>query len=220
ASYGLGRQTVRQLLPIRAAVGRFVQTAPRTIRGRIDAPRRTPGVPKRRIDNQRVVRLEREIDRAYLVALEQHLLPRRAAVARAIDAAIRIRAVDVSERGDEHDVRSARVDDHLADLPRRLEADVPPRLAGIGRLVHAVAVGDLRSHVGLAGPDVYDIGIRRRHRNGADRGDRLGIEDRHPASPGIRRLPYAAADRPHVEHVRLPRHAGDAVHATRTEGTN
>ena len=46
-----------------------------------------------------------------------------------------------------------------ADLPRVVEADVRPGLAGVGRLVHAVAVRDLRAHVGFAGADVDDVRV-------------------------------------------------------------
>ena len=75
------RQAARQLRPVRAAVRRFVQPAARTVRRRIDAPRRTTSVPERRIDRLRRRGIEVEIDRADVVALEEHLLPRGAAVA-------------------------------------------------------------------------------------------------------------------------------------------
>ena len=205
----------RQLLPVGAAVGRFVEPAARPVRRRIDAPRRTARVPQRRVDGLRRRRIEGEIDRADVVALEQHLLPGRAAVARAIDAAIRVGAVDMTERGDEDDVGVLR--DRRARVPICRVLSRPmcvQRLSGVGGLVHPVAVRDLRSHVGLAGADVDDVGIGRRDANRADRGDRLRVEDRDPGAAGVRRLPDAAADRSEVERVRLSRHAADAVDAS------
>ena len=60
-----------------------------------------------------------------------------------IDAALGVRAEDVAERGDVDEVGIPRVD---ADAPMwrvSLEADVRPGLAGVGRLVDAVAVRDV-----------------------------------------------------------------------------
>ena len=215
------RQSARrfriELAPRRAAVGRLEQTAARTVRRRIHAPRRTARIPERRVDGARVTRIEREIDGAEVVAPEQHLLPRRAAVARTIDAAVRVRAVRMPERGDEDDVGIGRVDDDARDLTRVVEAQVRPIRTGVGGLVHAVAVGDLRPHVRLAGPDINDAGIRRRHRDSADRRHRLRVEDRKPGAARVGRLPDAAPDGSEIEDVDLSWHSGDAVHAPAAE---
>src|SRR5581483_228265 len=217
AAASLDRNPRVDLLPVVAAVGRLEDPAAGTVGGRVHAPRRTPRVPERRVDRARVRRIDREIDRADVVALEEHFLPRRAAVLRTEDAAIRIRAVRVAERCDVDEVRVARVNEDARDVLRVVESDVPPRLAGIGRLVHSVAVRDLRPHVGLARADVHGVGLRRRDRHRADRRDRLAVEDRLPRAAGVDRLPDAAADRAEVEDVDLPRHAGDAVDAAAAE---
>ena len=82
-----------------------------------------------------------------------------------------------------------------------------PGLSAVGGPVHAVAVGDVRAHVGLARADVEDLRVRRRDRDRSDRGDRLAVEDRLPGAAGVLALPDSAADRAEVEVVRLARHA-------------
>src|SRR5262249_6097983 len=93
-----------ELLPVRSPGRRLVEPAARPVRRRVDAPRRTTGVPERGVDRLRARRIEIEIDGADVVALEEHLLPRGAAVARAVHAAIRVGAVDMAERRDEHNL--------------------------------------------------------------------------------------------------------------------
>jgi hypothetical protein len=103
----------------------------------------------------------------------------------AVDAAIRVRPVGVAERGDEDGVRIAWMDDDPPDLPRRLEADVLPRLAGVRRAIHAVAELDRVAHVGLAGPDIDDVGIGGRDGNRADRADAGAVEHRCPRAAAV-----------------------------------
>ena len=86
----------------------------------------------------RVGRVEGDVDGAGVGVLEEHLLPGLAAVGRAVDAALRVRAEGVAEHGREGDVGVGRVDDHRADLALLLP-DVLPGLAGVGRFVDAVA---------------------------------------------------------------------------------
>ncbi len=213
APEALGRQPRRQRLPRRAAVGRLEDAAARAVRRRVDAPRRTPRVPERGVHDLRVLRVELQVDRADVLVLVEHLLPRGAAVAGAEDAAVGVRAVDVAERGDEHHVRVLGVHDHPPDVPRVVEADVRPRLPGVGGLVHPVAERVLRPHVGLARAHVDDVRLGRRHANRADRADGLRVEHRVPRAARVQRLPDAAADRSEVEDSGLARHARDGVHA-------
>src|SRR4029450_8753404 len=102
-------------------------------------------------------------DRADVLVFVEHLLPARAAVAGAVDTAIRMRTVDMPERGDVDDAGVARVDDDAADLARGFGPEGPPCPSRVRRLVDAVAVGDRVAHVGLPGADVDDGGVRRRH---------------------------------------------------------
>ena len=76
------RQAVTgQLVPGAAAVGRLVQTASRSVRGRIGVPRRPTGLPQRGIDDVRIARLEGKIDRTGIGVLVKRLCPILAAVA-------------------------------------------------------------------------------------------------------------------------------------------
>ena len=85
------------------------------------------------------------------------------------------------------------------DRLRLLQADVRPRLAGVGGLVDAVALDDVAAQLGLAHPGVDDVGIRRRDRDGADRrGLDLLVGDRPPRQAAVGRLPDAAAGRAEV----------------------
>src|SRR6185295_13375146 len=101
---------------------------------------------------------------------------RVAGVTGAVDAALLLRTVGVAERAGQHDVRIARVDDDAADPPRRVEAAVRPRLAGVCRLVDAVADRDVAADERFAGAGPDDVRVRRRDRQRADRGHRLVVE--------------------------------------------
>src|SRR4029077_3171030 len=117
----VGRQAAGERLPGRPIVGRLVEAAARTVRRRVDAPWRTTRVPERGVNGLGGRRIEGDVDGADVVALEENLLPGRAAVARAVDAAIGVRAIDVAERRHEHDVGVLRIDEDAADLPRVVE---------------------------------------------------------------------------------------------------
>ena len=79
------------------------------------------------------------------------------------------------------------------------EADRRPGLSPVPRSVHAVAVGDVRAHVGLARASVEDLRVRRRDRDRPDRGNGLRVEDRFPRATGVLAFPDSAADRPEIE---------------------
>src|SRR5262249_60491108 len=98
------RNAVVNLTPRIAAVCRFEDPTAGTVRCRVDAPRRPARVPQRRENRARIRRIDVQIDGADVVALEQHLLPRRAAVARTVDAAVGVAAVRMAERGDVYEV--------------------------------------------------------------------------------------------------------------------
>src|SRR5262249_37130193 len=111
------------------------------------------------------------------------------------------------------DVGVLRIDGDLADVLSVIKADVRPGLAGVGGLVHAVAVADRIAQSGLAAADVDGVRRGRRNRQSADRSNRLSIEHRHPDPPGVRGLPAAAVAGAHVDLVGPPGHAADGVHA-------
>ena len=74
----------------------------------------------------------------------------------------------MSADGDPHGVRVARVHDDAAECLSVVESDVRERLAGVGALVEAVAVGGRLAVVGFARGDVEDVRIGRRERDVGD----------------------------------------------------
>ena len=120
-------QAAGQLMPGVAAVGGFIQAAAGHIGGRIDRPWRTARGPQRCVERARILGIDGQIDRADIVGiglLEQNLLPVRAAVGGAIDAALGVGVVDVAESRYIDAVGIGGVDDDAADLARVFEADV------------------------------------------------------------------------------------------------
>ena len=110
--------------------------------------------------------------------------------------------------------------DDARDLLRVGESDVRPRFAAVDRSVHSVALRDVGAHVRLARADIDDVRIGWRHRDRADRSDRLRIEDRLPRAARVIRFPHAAVHAAEIEMLRLSRHASDREHATRAKRTN
>ena len=82
-------------------------------------------------------------------------------------------------------------------------------LAGVGRLVDAVAGHDVAADARLARADEHDVRVALRHRDGADRGaGDLPVGDRRPRLAAIGRLPESASGRAEVADVRLALDAG------------
>src|SRR5262249_20215670 len=139
---------VRQLGPGVAAVGRAVDTAAGTAAGQeMGAALR---LPEGGVEDARVGRVHREVDRAGFVAPEEELLPALAAVLRTIDAALAVRPPGVAERRHVDEVGVLRVDTDAGDVARLGEAEVLPAPAAVGRAVDAVAVGDVAADAALA----------------------------------------------------------------------
>ena len=203
----------RQLIPTRAAVGRFVDAAAGTVRRRIGVPRRPARVPQARVHHLRVRRIDGNVDRADAVVLVQNPFPRFAAVCRSVDAALRVRRIEMTDCRHEDDVRVLRIHGDAADVVGVVESDVRPGNARIDRLVHAVAVADRIAERRLTTANVNRVGTRRRHGERADRGDRLRIEHGRPGAAGVHRFPDAAV---HGSEIELVRPSGHAAHGIDT----
>ena len=119
----------------------------------------------------------------------------------------------MAEDGDEEAVGVARIDDDLRDLLAVAQAEVRPGPAGVGRLVDAVADGEVGPLQAFAAGDVDDVGIRGRDGDGPDRARRLVVEDGMPGAAVVGRLPDAAVADADVEDVGLGGHAGDGPRA-------
>src|SRR6185312_422698 len=114
-----------------------------------------------------------------------------------------VRPVGMAERGDKDAVGIERVDIHRRDHLAVVEADVRPRLAGVGGFVHAVAGRQIGSNDTGARADVDDVRVGRRDRDRPDRAGRLVVEDRGPGRAVVGRAPYAAVVEPDVGDVGL-----------------
>src|SRR5436190_19192295 len=102
-------------------------------------PRMHLDLPRAGGEDTRVFRVHRESGAAGVLVDEQHAVPVRAAVGRAIDAALLLLARQASGRADEDDVGIGRVNEDARDAARLVEAGVRPRLPGVERSVDAVA---------------------------------------------------------------------------------
>ena len=147
--------------------------------------------------------------RAGRVVHVEHLLPRLAAVRGAEHAAVGVGRPGVADRGDEDHVGVLRIDHDARDLAGVTEAHELPRLAGIGREVHAAPVDDVVADVALARAHPDEVRVRRRERDRPDRGRRLVVEDRVPGVAPVGGLPHAARRRADVVDLRLAGNAGD-----------
>ena len=177
--------------PVIAAIGRLPEAAPCAAAD--EKPRLAPRLPEAGVEHVRVRRVHRQVGGTGRVVAEQDLLPRLAAVLRAIDAAFRIRPEHVAECGDIGDVRIGGVGDDPTDVLRGGESQVTPRLAGIHRLPHAIAVRHVAANRRLAAARPHDVRVALEECHGADRAAEVIVGHRIPRLPAIGRLPHAAA---------------------------
>ena len=136
-------------------------------------------------------RVDRDVGRAGVRVLLQDLLPGLAAVAGAVDAAL---GIGTERRGRAPPRTRCRHSSGARPSSRsaRPVPDVRPGLAGVGRLVDAVARRDVAADVGLARADVDDVRVAGRDGDRSDRARSAGR--RTPASRSCRRRrhPHAA----------------------------
>src|SRR5205823_4944645 len=214
----VGQAVVLEELPGEAPVGRSIQPRARPAAG--EAPRFAAHLPQRSEQRVGVARIQNDVDPAAVAVAEQHPLPALAAVPGAEDPALVVGPERVAERGDEHDIRVSRVDDDGADVPAVAQTQVLPGLAGIERLVYAVAIGDVAARAGLAGADIDDVVIRVGDRDRSYRGDLLLVEDRLPGAAGVGALPDPTGHRTEIPGRRIPRHAAHRHHPAAAKRTD
>ena len=198
----------RQLRPGLPAVGRLVDAAAGA--GLEQLPRPPLHLVHRRVERVGLAPVDDEVDRAGLVVDVEHLLPGLAAVDRLEDAALLVGRPQVAHGRDVDDVGVRRVDDDPRDVLRVGEPHVLPGLAGVGRLVDAVArVGDADARR-VAGADPDDVLVGRGDGHAPDAGHVLPVEHRLERRAVVRRLPQAAVADRDVEgvEVRLQRRLG------------
>ena len=212
ATHRLGGEAVAgEVRPGPAAVRRLVDAAPRAdVGGEVGEPGVVADLPGRGVDGVGRGRIGGEVGGAAVGVHEQDVLPAPAAVRAAEDAALRVGAEEVPLGGGEHHVGVAGIDPQAADVAAGGEPARLPGPAAVARAIDAVASGDVPAGGDLAGAHVEDGGIAGSHRQGADGGGRLVLEQRIPGAPGVGGLPDAAVGRAEVEGVRLPRDSSGA----------
>ena len=167
-------------------------------------------LPQRGVHHVGVGAVHGDVDGRRGIVAEQHAPKALAAVGALVHAALRVRRRVLAEGRDEDDVGVGRVDADLRDVLGPLEAEVRPRLAAVGRLVHAVACHDVAANARLTHADDDDVGVALRHRDGAHRGRvHLAVGDGRPCVAAIGRFPEPAADGAEVRLLRAPLHAAD-----------
>ena len=140
----------------------------------------------------------------------QRPLPRLAAVGALVDAALLAVEAQPAERRDVDDVGVGRMDADLRNHAGIGERHVRPRLAGVDRLVDAVALHDVAADARLAHADVDDVGVGLGDGDRADRGAvNLAVGHRRPRLALVGGLPQPAAGRAEVALVRPALHARD-----------
>ena len=110
-----------------------------------------------------------------------------------------------------------RIDDDFADLPSVLQPHVLPGLAAIDRLVHAIPEGNVAANARFARAHVDDVRVRRRHRNAANRRNRLLVKQRHPVHAAISGLPHSARHSAKIIRCRIAWDACDRQHPATPE---
>src|SRR6476661_11260741 len=91
------------------------------------------------------------------------------------------------------------MDEDADDALGRRKPDIGPGLAAVDRLVDAVADGDGITGPAFAGSDPINLRVGRIEGDGADRLDRLLVEQRLERRSAVFRLPHAARGRAHEQ---------------------
>src|SRR5205823_4836878 len=150
-----------------------------------------------------VIGREGHLDGAGVLILICSLLPGSAAIERAEEAALGVRAVRMPEDGDKNAVGIARVNGDGTDLLAVAQAEMLPGLAGVGGFVDAVAGGEVGAAQSFAAAHVNNFGIGGRDGQRADGLRGLIVENGRPGLAGVGGLPDAAVVHANVENIGL-----------------
>src|SRR5205823_2900872 len=137
-----------------AAIGGFIEAAARAVVRAADGPGRAARSPHHRVNRLAVIGREDHLDGAGVLILICSLLPGSAAIERAKEAALGVRAVRVPEDGDENAIGIARVNGDGTDLLAVAQAEMLPGLAGVGGFVDAIAGREVGAAQSFAAADI------------------------------------------------------------------
>src|SRR5579862_6127031 len=201
-------------MPGAAAVSGFEKSSARAVIFVVVFPRALTNFPHGGIDGIGIRGIDLDVGAARVVVLGNNFLPALSAVGGAIDAALLAGSVGMAEDGREDFVGIARIGGERGNLLAVGEAEMSPRLAGVGGLVNAVADGKVGTMQSLTTGDVDDVGIGGSDSDGADRLSGFAIEDGIPCPAVIIRFPDAAVDLTHVEDIGLTSNSGGGARAS------
>ncbi len=170
-------------------------------------PRLAAERPHARPDLARVAQVHVQVGAARVVVDRQNVIPGRAAVPRAEDAALGVGSPLVTQRADIGDVGVLRMHADALDALRVVEADVGPGLAAVGRAPDAQSVRNGVTRVALAGAEIEDVVVRRGHVDGAHRIGLLVLPLSLEGVAAVGRLPQTAVSSAEPEDLVV---AGDA----------
>ena len=155
------------------------------------------------------VRVHRDVyDASEFVCVEDEF-PVFSAIGCFVEAALFIRAPEMSQGCDVDDVGVIRVHDDSADVMAFGEPHVRPRLATVDRLVDAVAPPRALSIGTLARTDPNDVGLLLVDNDVTHGVNRFVLKYRFEPDAVVRRLPHAAGSRRDVEDLGVRVHDRD-----------
>ena len=135
ALQSVGQPLVRgDITPGVAAVGRLPELAARSTAA--ERPEVPVGFVDGGVENARVVGIHDQIDRAGLLAHEEHPLPTLTAVVGAIDTPFRVGAKGMAQRGHVDEVGVLGMDADLGDVIGVVQPHVAPALPAVGGFVN------------------------------------------------------------------------------------
>lgn len=141
-----------------------------------------------------------EVDGAYRVRCEEHVVPVGPTVAAPVDAPVRIRPKGVSEGRNVYQVRIPGVNQQRADLPRVVEPDVAPGLPNVIGPIHTSPGDDVTPNAVRSCAHIDHSRIGGGYANGTDRaGSEVPVRHVYPALAVVGGLPDSPARGPHVE---------------------
>ena len=140
------------------------------------------------------MRIHAQVAGAGIGTPEEHVVPRLSAITRAENAALLVGAMGVAQGGDVHHVGIGRVNAQLGDVARISQTEVVPRPPGVGRTVHAIAMGYVATDAAFAHTRVDHVLVSAGDREGADRCTlKETVGDVLPIDPAVSGLPHPAA---------------------------
>src|SRR5205085_6909428 len=129
------------------------------------------------------------------------LLPGGAAIERAKEAALGVRAVRMAEHSDKNAVGIARINGDGTDLLAVAQAEMLPGLAGVGGFVDAIAGREVGAAQSFAAAHVNNFRIGGRDGQRADGLRGLVVENGQPSLAEVGGLPNASVIDADVENI-------------------